>query len=283
MPQHLHAELIGAPVSADRPVVVMLHGFLGQHQDWLAVVAPWLQQHSFLLVDLPNHGNSPTTTRSHSGFQQWLQLFANTLAHHGVEHYLLMGYSMGARLAMATAATQPAGLRGILLESGHPGDIRWNKRLARHRWHQRWQARWLTQPKLQSLQQWYQQGVFADLSRPQRQQQIHRRLLTIKPWRLASTLAQLSLDQQDDYWSLLACDRSKADSLQAMPIHYLAGGQDRKYAKLAEKMKQTGLPVRVHLLKHAGHNIHAHQPRQWQQCFQLWLQDCLPQGLIHAR
>lgn len=252
----------------------MLHGFLGCGSDWLPVIQPYLEQHSFALVDLPNHGRSDDLWLAKPGISQWQQLLQQLLTEQGIHRYVLVGYSLGGRLALAHAATNPSGLVGMLLESCHIGFGNHKRRLQRSAWQAKWQRKWLSTRARRALADWYQQAVFADLSRKQRQQQIHARWRGLRKWRTGQALTKFSVTQQANYYGVLA---------QAQyPVHYLVGRNDGKYAKLANNLKQAGLPIATSLIQGAGHNVHAHQPNQWQRCFALWLHTVLSQGSIHA-
>ena len=104
--------------SADQPTLVLLHGLLGDADDWRPVIAalPEIECHA---LDLPGHGRSKGLRVS--GFEQAHEWLCEELAARGIEHYRLAGYSLGGRLALYHASQSPAGLQAILLENCHPG------------------------------------------------------------------------------------------------------------------------------------------------------------------
>ncbi len=94
--------------------LVLLHGLLGDSGDWQPVIDR-LPAIRCIALDLPGHGqhsdlNVSDVEQSH----QWL---ISELASRNIERYLLAGYSLGGRLALYHASREPAGLRGLLLES----------------------------------------------------------------------------------------------------------------------------------------------------------------------
>ncbi|MBW8192222.1 alpha/beta fold hydrolase [Neiella marina] len=270
----LHIGLHGLPVTPERPVIVMLHGFLGSCDDWLELIQPYLNHHSFALVDLPNHGRSSRMRAGQNSFHHWPQLLARGLQQLGIGKHALVGYSLGGRLALAYAARKPKGLCGLLLESCHPGLGSWQARLRRSQWQQRWQGEWLRQSARVALTRWYQLPVFTDLSSRQQVDQVNCRLRTLTPWRTAQAQAQFSLAKQPNYRRLF--------NAAEYPIHYLVGANDKKYAKLATTLKRQNPTLSTFLIQRAGHNVHAHQPEQWLHCFSLWLQTVSLQGSTHA-
>lgn len=100
--------------------LVMLHGLLGDQQDWQALgeaLEQALPGVRCLALNLPGHGQ-PTVPAvgSFADFHDWL---GDTLAEAGVVRYGLLGYSLGGRLALYHASQRPAGLEALWLESAH--------------------------------------------------------------------------------------------------------------------------------------------------------------------
>jgi esterase len=102
---NLHFKELG-PAHAGAPPLVMLHGLFGSSDNWLGV-APKLAQHFHIfLVDLRNHGLSP-----HSD-DMTFALMAGDLAEfldaRHVDRAHVLGHSLGGKVAMQFALTQPA-------------------------------------------------------------------------------------------------------------------------------------------------------------------------------
>ncbi|WP_328585799.1 2-succinyl-6-hydroxy-2,4-cyclohexadiene-1-carboxylate synthase [Photobacterium aquimaris] len=211
-------------------------------------------------MDLPGHGLSAfvnadmTTEAIDGGFEAIHQALTATLVQRGVEDYVLIGYSMGARLAMyhvcalashLTSSTDSPRLIKLLLEGGHFG-LAVADREPRYVHDQRWVARFAQQPLVDVLHDWYQQPVFASLTLEQRQALVAKRSDN-----LGSGIAQMMLATS------LAKQPQLLPQLQqlAVPIHYLCGADDTKFCQLAST---SGLKVTV--IENAGHNIHIEQP-----------------------
>lgn len=239
----LHARWQGHHRSI-RPVLVWLHGFLGSADDWLPV-QHYFRHWPLLSIDLPGHGGSQAQTVS--GFDEFSQRLTATLNYHQVERYWLLGYSLGARLAFYHACRHDDGrLSGLLAEAGHFGLSRTGDRETRREHDFGWAQRFRQQPLPQVLSQWYQQPVFAELTNPQRQAMIARRLNN-RAEGLATMLEATSLATQPD---LLAELRQKT-----IPFHYLCGEWDLKFLQLAQQSGVT--PV---VIREAGHNTHLANP-----------------------
>ena len=158
--------------SADQPTLVLLHGLLGDAQDWQPVQAAMADLPS-LALDLPDHGSNQAVRVS--GFDEAHRWLCDELAARGIDHYRLAGYSLGGRLALYHASQSPVGLQALLLENCHPG-LPAEERAARLAHDESWALRFEQEPLASVLADWYRQGVFADLDDAARARQIARRL-----------------------------------------------------------------------------------------------------------
>lgn len=227
--------------------LVFLHGLLGSGRDWLQVTNQLSGQYPCLTVDLPGHGHSRLAQAE--GLEQTSQWLTDTLVARGVKHYILIGYSLGARVAMYHAChqgvEQKAKLVGLVLEGGHFG-LPQSERTARLDNDQTWAQRFSSLPIADVLADWYQQPVFSSLNHDQRQGLIAKRSDN-----LGSSIAHM----------LLATSLAKQPLLQpqltglTIPVHYLCGEKDQKFTRLAE---DSDLSYQV--IEDAGHNVHVEQP-----------------------
>lgn len=116
----------GKPLEKERPLVVLLHGAGMDHTVWV-LQARFLSHHGFsvLAVDTPGHGRSegdPLATIE--AMADWT---AGAIAASGFERAALVGHSMGAAVALTTAARSPEKVERIALLGAslampvHPG------------------------------------------------------------------------------------------------------------------------------------------------------------------
>lgn len=233
-----------------QPTLVFLHGLLGSGRDWRHVINALSPHYFCLTIDLPGHGNSQML--SAADFVQVNQLIHQTLAHRHITSYVLIGYSMGARLAMYHA-THPylessARLAGMILEGGHFGlpPIECAARFAND---EKWAQRFTRESLGKVLPDWYQQPVFSSLNHDQRQSLILKRSDN-----LGSGVARM----------LLATSLAKQPPLQekvaalSLPVLYVCGEQDSKFRRLVEG---TAFDYRV--IPSAGHNVHVERPHEF--------------------
>ncbi|HBQ1690224.1 TPA: 2-succinyl-6-hydroxy-2,4-cyclohexadiene-1-carboxylate synthase [Klebsiella aerogenes] len=225
------------------PWLVFLHGFSGDRDEWRTVgeaFPAWPR----LYLDLPGHGGSADIAAD--GFTGVSELLQATLNSYNILDYWLIGYSLGGRVAMNFACQPRAGLRGLIVEGGHPGLQDEASRQARLINDSAWAERFRREPLAQVFADWYQQPVFASLNAAQRASLVALRRRN-NGATLAAMLEATSLAQQADL----------RPSLQArdFPFHYLCGERDAKFRDIAQ-----ALAADTHIIHHAGHNAHRDNP-----------------------
>lgn len=99
-------ELYLTRLGNDGPRVVFLHGLFGQGKNWTSVAKALQGQARITLVDLPNHGRSGWT--DHFSYPEMAAQVANRLTGDSDgEPYVVIGHSMGGKVAMMMALLRP--------------------------------------------------------------------------------------------------------------------------------------------------------------------------------
>ena len=115
------------------PAVLFIHGFTGRGTDW----APFLRSvhkngYTSVVVDLLGHGRSASPSDpSRHAIERQADDIVELLRRVGAVPAIVVGYSMGARVALRLAVTQPALVRGLILESPSAGIVDRRERAAR--------------------------------------------------------------------------------------------------------------------------------------------------------
>ncbi len=240
----------------DTPVV-FLHGLLGDQGDW-AAVCQWPCAAPRVALDLPGHGsNRHLRLPDFGAAHHWL---GTELAARRIDHYRLVGYSLGGRLALYHASHEPPGLTALWVESGHPG-LAASERESRCRHDERWALRFETEPLADVLRDWYRQPVFADLDADARQRRITRRLANDGAG-IAAMLRATSLGQQPDLYPWL--------QRTTLPITWLCGRHDPKFHRLACQVAARNRTITLHVLD-GGHDLHASHPQPYTRLLQAWV------------
>lgn len=245
--------------------LVLLHGLLGDADDWRPVIQalPGVPCHA---LDLPGHGRNRALRVN--GFDEAHRWLCDELAARDITHYRLVGYSLGGRLALHHASLSPTGLQALLLENCHPG-LPEAERAARLLHDKQWASRFEHEPLTRVLADWYRQPVFADLDEEARARQAARRLGNQGP-AVAAMLRATSLGRQPDLAPWLGETR--------LPVHWVSGNRDHKFHALACQLVKQGCNIK-HLALDGGHNLHAGQPDTFARLLWEWVNQ--PEEKIH--
>lgn len=237
----LSAQIKGG--KSGRPWLVFLHGFSGDRREWQPIGASFCE-HPQMYIDLPGHGGSSGIHVN--GFEDSALLIRQTLAHYGVREFFLIGYSLGGRIAMFTACKGLVGLKGLIVEGGHPGLQDQEAKEQRRLSDQAWAKRFRSEPLPKVFTDWYQQPVFSSLTQKERSALIALRSRN-NGETLAAMLESTSLSAQPDLRQEL--------KNRTFAFHYLCGEKDAKFRALAKELCSD-----VRVIENAGHNAHRENP-----------------------
>jgi esterase len=96
----LHSTIIGE----GQPFLI-LHGYFGMSDNWKSLGNKFSKNHQVHLIDQRNHGRS-----FHSNefdYELLVEDLLNYIKHHNLEKVILLGHSMGGKVAMLFAVTYP--------------------------------------------------------------------------------------------------------------------------------------------------------------------------------
>ncbi|UJF19950.1 2-succinyl-6-hydroxy-2,4-cyclohexadiene-1-carboxylate synthase [Vibrio sp. SS-MA-C1-2] len=232
--------------NSERPTLLFIHGLLGDHQDWKAVIDLLSDRYHCIAIDLPGHGVSRDIEVD--SFEQTVDLINCTIDSYSLTNVVVIGYSLGARIAMFGAAFHLFSfpISQLIIEGGNFGlatkaerDLRWSNDNG-------WALRFKNEAINKVLIDWYHQPVFNSLDLQQKQQQVAKRTHNSGE-KIAKMLCSTSLARQPELLLPLKQLRYLVD--------YIVGNRDTKFLALAE---QSHLSVRV--IEEAGHNTHSEQP-----------------------
>jgi pimeloyl-ACP methyl ester carboxylesterase len=100
------------------PPVLFLHGLFGQGRNFTAIARPLAARWRVLLPDLRNHGASPRAPGM--AYRDMARDVAETLDAEGVGEAAVIGHSMGGKVAMTLALTEPARVSRLLVSDIAP-------------------------------------------------------------------------------------------------------------------------------------------------------------------
>ncbi|MDB4927817.1 MAG: menH [Myxococcaceae bacterium] len=221
-----------------------LHGFLGAPAQWDGVreegEAWWL----------PGHGPSPRV-RPGAGFAE----VVDALSPWTRGRRVLVGYSLGARLALALALRHPGDLRAVVLVGGTPGLEDAGERAQRVAADDALAATIARDGLDAFVDRWEALPLFAT------QRALPPEVLAAqRTWRaqhapegIAWALSTLSTGRMPPLWDALAT--------AGVAVHAVAGERDEKFTRIAEEMVRRGEGRVVHhRVAGAGHNVALENP-----------------------
>jgi len=235
---------------------VLLHGFTGSSAAWGDAVVDGLSGAGLppVLVDLPGHGRHRGDAAPDSFT---LEATLAEVEAAGTWPADVVGYSMGARLALHFAANHPPKVRRLVLESGSPGLATEPERAARREADEALAGRILDQGVERFVEEWEAQPVFEArraLPAETRARQRALRLLN-DAGSLAASLRGVGTGALPSLWEALpGID---------VPTLLVVGELDRKFVDIAREMSEALPDAHVVVVPGAGHTVHLERPAAW--------------------
>lgn len=224
--------------------ISFVHGFMGGPSDW-----------DQIREGLSGHETYAPRVLESENWHASLEHLRDLLP----ERSVLVGYSMGARLALGIAMEFPERCNGLVFLSGNPGLEDDNERQKRLQADLRIAERLENEPLDGFLTDWYDQPVFSSVRDSVKKDEHLRKLnaattahSTTREW--SRIVRANSIANQPNYWPKL-CELS-------MPLLLVAGENDEKYRKIVEQFAgrvSAAKPV-VRILPRCGHIVHRECP-----------------------
>lgn len=111
--------------------LLLLHGFTGGSSSWAEHLDALAEGHRVLAVDLPGHGRTPTLAHEGMTVEATADALVVLLRDLGASPADVLGYSLGARIALRLAIEHPAVVGRLVLESPSAGIADPGERAAR--------------------------------------------------------------------------------------------------------------------------------------------------------
>lgn len=240
--------------------VVLLHGFLGNGDDWDDIARGLGDGYRCLCADLNVLARGGVEACTVERASESLLEALDTL---GIVQCAIVGYSMGGRLALYCAMRHPDRFSRIVLESASPGLRTDEERVARRAYDEALAQRLdaaanaTADARMRQFRAfvdwWYGQPLFASVSgAAERREALVCKRLGVDPAAQAVLLRGLSTGAQPDLWNDLQAYRT--------PTLLVVGELDRKFCILAEEMCEACPAMAVEAFAGCGHNVHWENP-----------------------
>jgi 2-succinyl-6-hydroxy-2,4-cyclohexadiene-1-carboxylate synthase len=250
LPDSLNYEVSGDRLS---PTVLFLHGFMGSSADWRGVMTALGDRTFCIALDLPGHGASLGMAPDTYTIEGAARAMIGILDDLELVRPVVVGYSMGGRLALYLALRYPERCAGLFLESASPGLERSDERAARRAADESEANRLESSDFRAFLRDWYSQPLFASLARDEN---LLRRTIEARrrndPGELAMSLRGMGTGRQPSLWGEL--------EYLTVPTLAVAGGLDGKYAGISSRLAGINPRIESAVVTGAGHNVHAETP-----------------------
>lgn len=238
--------------AANRPPLLLLHGFAGAPAAWAGVVELAPEESLVAAAILPGHGRRADDVPANAD-AVLARLDAGLAALHRGP-WRVAGYSLGARLALGLLARYPQRFLIAVLVAVNPGLHSDEERRERAVWERAW-ARVLREEGLDAfLAKWEVQPLFASQRElPQALRAAQRAVRrSHDPEGLARALEVLGLAAMPNYWPVLGEIK--------VPVRLVVGALDAKFRLLAETAVGCFSNARLHIVPGVGHNVPLEAP-----------------------
>lgn len=253
----LTAEVLFVPaLSTPSPTAVLLHGFTQNRRCWGPFAGALGRTHRIIGVDLPGHGASGF---DHVSFEDAGELVAETLAGIGGVD-LLVGYSMGGRLALRCLIEHPDSAGHLALIGATAGLEDASARTERRAGDRQLSDRLHAGTPESFLDFWLGLPLFDGLTEDQ---QCRRERLAHWGSGIAETLLHRGTGSMEPLWDRL-------DHIR-VPTLLLAGARDEKFARLGARLASgIGSAATLRLIPRCGHACHLEDPEATAATIESW-------------
>lgn len=188
----------------------------------------------------------PIVPPASGGMESWAADFCAKIAGERLppgDARVLLGYSLGGRLAMHVLARCPDRWVSAILVAAHPGGDAGDERAAIRARDRAWAARCRGEPLDAVLADWDALPIFA--GRPNR---APRSPGELDPERQARILESFSRGRQSDL-------RERLAETALPPVLYLTGSDDVRYSRIGRELAERIPALRHEVVRGAGHRV----------------------------
>jgi len=249
---NMHVEIQG---EENLPAIVFLHGFTGSTASWREITKLLKNNYETIAVDLTGHGKStiPDDFDRYSMDQQVEDLEA-LFTELSLDQFILVGYSMGGRVALAYTVRYSKRVSTLILESSSPGLKTAEEREERQMADRRLAERILTGGLPAFVDFWGNIPLFASQKSLSEEKQlaVRNERLSQSEIGLANSLYGIGTGSQASYWDSLGTVN--------LPVLLVTGDLDTKFVIISREMQRKFPNVRHETIGHTGHAIHVEKP-----------------------
>jgi 2-succinyl-6-hydroxy-2,4-cyclohexadiene-1-carboxylate synthase len=235
--------------------LVLLHGFTGSGRSMASLAEAFEGEYETVMPDLPGHGLSVGSARTTGyDFDRSVDALVAAVESAGVLRGHWLGYSMGARLALACAVRHPGHVASLVLIAGRAGIADPAERASRRAADERLAARIEAIGIEAFVDEWLAQPLFATLHKlgPGFLAAQRAARLANDPFELAASLRGLGPAAQPPLFDQLP--------RVTVPVLLVVGALDTRFVAVAHDLARRLPHAEVCEIADAGHAVHVEQP-----------------------
>jgi 2-succinyl-6-hydroxy-2,4-cyclohexadiene-1-carboxylate synthase len=238
-----------------KPSIILLHGFLGSKEDWSDLSKELISDYRLVLIDLPGHGKSIDLDDYMYSIDSVCEQIKLILDIENIQHCIVLGYSMGGRIALNFAEKNNKFIDSLILISSSFGIENIDERQKRIESDLKICDRIMKDSQSDFLNFWYNLDVFEGVKQNNIYDYLIKKRSHYIKEEIVKSLQNSGTGTMNSFWNTM--------DLFQFPIHYLYGSMDKKYSKIAKEIKAKSKLIRLYEIENCGHIVFLEQKYQF--------------------
>ena len=239
--------------------ILFLHGFTGSSNDWKFILGKIPTNFTPIFIDLIGHGKSSSPDEISKYSEEFqIDIINQLLDFLAIKKIILVGYSMGGRLALSFTVNHPQKVKALILESTSFGIENHAERKERIFADAELSKQIVNKGKTDFIEYWMNIPLFESFRKVDDSK--------IEKLRQNKISDNNVIGLQN---SLVGFSQGKTnylgDSLQLIKVKVLliAGELDKKYCMIAKEMRRKIENSEIKTVNNCGHNVHFEKPEEF--------------------
>lgn len=237
--------------------VLFLHGFTGCANDWDNIIKFLPNQVFPICIDFIGHGKSDLPEDvSFYETEAIIDQIKSVYEFFDIEKAVIVGYSMGGRVALSFVVKNPHQVLGLILESTSPGIMDIGERAQRKKSDKELAQIIMDNGVDKFIDYWMTIPLFDSLKSLKNDE--YQRIVTRKKNNskigLSNSLLGFGTGTMSQLWDNLTIQTK---------ILLITGGLDSKFCELNKKMNRLMLESQHTVIENCGHNVHLEKPDEF--------------------
>lgn len=238
--------------------IFLLHGFTGSGKDWDFLTTKLPAKYFPVAIDIIGHGKSDSPNeKAYYSEDNLVKQLHKVIQYFGYEKNILLGYSLGGRIALSYLLKFPEYIQGLILESSSPGITEAKERILRIANDEKL-AESINRIGIEKfVENWINQPFFSSLKNLSRQKfhELYERRILNNPVGISNILTEFSQGKMFPKWNLL--------EKLSFPILLISGALDKKYCEINKRFERMNKNVQIKIVENCGHNVHLEKEEEF--------------------